>query len=305
VTFSECRMVPQFSVVIPAYNASAFIIKALDSVASQSSVDYEVLLVDDGSTDDTAARVQSWAACHPEKRLQLIRQANKGIGGSRNTGLRRATGHFVAFLDADDSWDPAKLERVNTFLGQHPDIDLVCHHEWLDRGNGAPRRLSHGPYCSYEDLLFKGNSISTSATAVRRSTLVAAGGFSEDMSFNGVEDYDLWLRLARNGCRIGYLPEVLGTYRVQGQGITSKVDVHVRNTMNVLGAHFAHLSTGPAYRRRARRRRAATLKDAGRACMRSGDRSRARAFFWSSIAECRFQLRAWILLILNELRPRT
>ena len=294
---------PQFSVVIPAYNAARFVAAALDSVAGQTFRDFEIVVVDDGSSDDTAARVTSWREHHHDIELELVSQPNKGIGGSRNSGIRKSRGEFVAFLDVDDTWMPEKLASVATFLGEHPEVDLVCHHEWMDRGNGALRRLSHGPHASYEDLLFKGNTISTSAVTVRRTLLDRIGGFSEDLSINGVEDYDLWLRLARSGCRIAYLPEVLGTYRVHDTGFTANIDAHLSHTLNVLHAHFDALP-GRNYKRQIRKARAIAFRGAARAYMTNGRRSQARQMFHRSIAEWPLGWRSWTLMVANEIGIR-
>ena len=294
---------PTFSVVIPAWNAAKFITNALDSVAAQTNRDYEIIVVDDGSPDDTAAVVAAWSAAHPQVALNLVRQANRGIGGSRNSGIRHSRGQFVAFLDADDAWQPEKLEAVARFLREKPEVDLVCHHEWLDRGNSL-RRLSHGPHATYEDLLFGGNTISTSAVTVRRALVDQLGGFSEDMKLNGVEDYDLWLRLARDHCRIDYLPLILGTYRVHGQGFTANVDEHLQHMINVLQSHFDSLGEATRYYDRIRKRRAAMFRQAGHAHMLNGDRGRARALFRRSLMERAAEWRTWVLMLANELGVR-
>src|SRR5207247_8757812 len=119
-------------------------------------------------------------------------QPNGGIGRARNAALALARGTFVAFLDSDDWWLEAKLARVAAVFAAHPAIDLVCHDELLVEPDGRKRRLRHGPHTRYEDLLLEGNSVSTSATVVRRRLLEQVGGFSEDLRFNGAEDYDLW-----------------------------------------------------------------------------------------------------------------
>ena len=291
---------------MPAYNAADSIGQALDSVALQTVGDWEIVVVDDGSTDATNDRIREWIGAHDHGSVKLIRQQNRGIGGARNTGVAEASGEFVAFLDSDDWWLPEKLESVSSFLRKHPEVDLVCHHEWQDSGPSSPRRhLAHGGRSTYRDLLFGGNCISTSATVVRREHVIAAGGFSENLEFNGAEDYDLWLRLARDGSRIAYLPEVLGVYRVHGQGITSNAGLYSRNVLNVVRAHLNYVQSQDAsLKEPARRRWASALKDAGHAFMRSGDHERAHDFFKAAIRENFGSWRAWMLLTLNRLRLR-
>lgn len=289
-----------FSVVMPAYNAEHFIRDALDSVAKQTICDYDIVVVDDGSTDQTVGQVKAWAAAHQGIKLRILQQQHGGIGMARNRGIREAVGTYVAFLDSDDIWVERKLEAVVTCLGDPKQVDLVCHDEWLEEGGSRTGRLTHGPYTTYQDLLFKGNSLSTSATVVRRKRLMEVGGFSEDLRFNSMEDYDLWLRLARAGCRIEYLHEVLGTYRQHGQGVTSRIEMHCRNGLNVLETHFQEWPRRtPYFLYLMHCRRASMIRGAGRAFMKLGMRAEANRFFHNAIYEDPFSLRTWALSVLN------
>ena len=226
-----------FSIVIPAYNAGQVIGRALESVRSQSSRDYEVLVTNDGSTDETEQAVSLYMERYPQFPLSISGQPNRGIGAARNNGVLRAIGDYVAFLDADDVWYSEKLARIALYLAEHPEADLVCHDEyWMETGK-APKPVAYGPHARFADLLFKGNTISTSATVVRRSKLLQAGLFSEDLAFNGVEDYELWLRISRIAA-IAYLHESLGEYHIHGSGITGRARLHTRNSINVLEHAF-------------------------------------------------------------------
>lgn len=289
-----------FSVVIPAYNAERFIVDALNSVARQTFTEYEIVVVDDGSKDGTSKQVRAWSADHQGIELRLLQQENKGIGQARNTGVRSATGTYVAFLDSDDIWMEQKLETVALRLARPLPAELICHDEWLEEAGHRPRRLTYGPHSTYKEILFKGNPLSTSATVVRRQKLLEVGGFSEDLRFNSVEDYDLWLRLARSGCRIEYVHEVLGTYRQHGQGITSKIEMHCEHYLNVLEAHFSGWQKKtPCYRYLMRRRRAAVLRGACRAFMQRGESREAQRFFLRALFEDPFSWKGWALGILN------
>jgi len=226
-----------FSVVIPAYNAGASIARALDSVRAQSYAACDVLVTNDGSTDETEQILSTYMGRYPQFQLSVSSQENRGIGAARNNGILRAAGQYVAFLDADDIWYREKLERVAFYLEKHPEADLVCHDEyWVEDGK-IPKKVEYGPYTSFEDLLFKGNTISTSATVVRRSKLLSAGLFSEKLTFNGVEDYELWMRISRIAA-IAYLHEALGEYHVRGSGITRHARLHTRNSISVLKYAF-------------------------------------------------------------------
>lgn len=292
---------PLFSVVIPAYNAEAFVEEALDSVSAQTFPDYEVLLVDDGSSDSTASRAALWAAAHPEIRWQLISQPNKGIGGSRNAGVFAARGDYLAFLDVDDLWLPEKLARVARFLKESGSPDLVCHDEWLAAPQRLLQRSTYGPYQAYSDLLFKKNTISTSATVVRRERVWEIDGFSEDLNFNGVEDYDLWMRLAKSGCRIEYLHEVLGIYRIHEQSITAGIDRHCQNALNLLEHHFRdwpEQNIRSWFRQR--RRQGAVLRGAGHSFLkRADDRGAARRYLGRAMLVNPLDWKTWVLMLIT------
>lgn len=293
----------RFSIVIPAYNSSSFVRDALDSVAHQTQTDYEVIVVDDGSRDETSQFVIAWGRAHPEIPLKLLWQSNSGIGAARNTGIREANGEYVAFLDSDDLWLKPKLETVAKFL-QQSSPDLICHDELL-AGNGRRRRLRYGPYRTYRELLFKGNCLSTSATVVRKRVLEAVGRFSEDLRFNGAEDYELWLRLARAGARFEYLHEVLGIYRVHPKGITRNIDEHCQHQLNVVEAHFGALdSRRPADRWFLRKRRAKIFQGAGRAFLGLGEYSQARRYLRMAVSQDVFSWRAGILGLLAVARVK-
>jgi glycosyltransferase involved in cell wall biosynthesis len=291
---------PLFSVIIPAYNAQDFICDALDSVASQSYTDYEIMVVDDGSLDKTYDKALEWSRHHPLVNIKIIQQTNKGIGGARNTALNNAHGAFAAFLDADDLWLENKLTVLARYLKANPSVDLVCHDIWFQSQKAAKKRLGFGPYTTYRDLLFKGNSISTSATIVRRQQIVTIGGFSEDLSFNSAEDYNLWLHLARRQCRIKYLHEVLSTYRDWGQGVSNNIPVHNTKIMNVFDAHFQEWQPQNIYYRYlARRYRGALIRSASYALYKQGDYLQARKYVYSALKQDLFNLKTWAVVLLN------
>jgi len=294
-----------FSVVIPAYNAECFIHDALDSVARQTIDEYEIIVVDDGSKDSTSKRVKAWRESHPKIDLTLLQQENKGIGEARNAGVRAAKGTYVAFLDSDDTWMEQKLETVGRRLERPAPPELVCHDEWLEENGNRTGCLRHGPCTTYYDLLFKGNSISTSAAVVRRSWILDVGGFSADLQFNSVEDYDLWLRLAKSGCRIEYLHEVLGTYRLLGQGITGQIEVHCEHGLNVLELHFSQWHRNTSYHRYLmRRRRADTFRGAGHAFMKRGEHREAWRFLRMALNRDPLSWKTWALSALNLARVK-
>lgn len=296
--------VPAVSIVIPAFNAAAFIRDALDSVAAQTYQDYEIIVVDDGSDDLTVERIKEWSTAHPEVPLRLFHHEHQGISAARNAGIQESRGSYVAFLDADDLWTPRKLEAVMACLEKPSPADLVCHDEWLEEGGGRKGTCRHGPYSTYADLLFRGNCISTSAVVVRRNLVLQVGGFSPKW-IHGMEDYDLWLRLAEAGCRIAYVHENLGVYRRLGQGISNKVQPHYEEGLAVLAAHYDRWKRKSVYARYLmRKHRAAMLRGASRSLLQCRAHHQARRFWRRALAEDPLSWKTWFLGLLSLARVR-
>ena len=204
------------SVVIPAYNQARYVAEAIDSALAQLRKPLEVIVVDDGSTDETPAVLQRYGAP-----VRVIRQRNAGIGAARNAGVAAARGDYVAFLDADDVWHPRKLFLQMLRFDRDPQLGLVhCGAEWFDDATGRPLGidLAGGEGWIAADLLrFERAVIAAgwSTPLLPRRVLEEAGGF--DVRLPSAEDWDLFVRVARR-YRAGYVPEVLVRYRVHGGG---------------------------------------------------------------------------------------
>jgi len=202
---------PLFSIIVPVLNAGEYLDRAVASVRAQTFADFELILVDDGSTDDAVDR----AASIPDSRLCLIRQSNQGAPAALNRGVAAASGEYIALLDADDFWAPDKLERhLECFLA-HPDADLTftgvvfvgADNEPLN----LPRRRPTGPF-TFEQLFVDYVIASSSAIAVRRTALQTAGSFDPTMPC--MYDVDLVLRIARSRpANIIGIAETLTFYR--------------------------------------------------------------------------------------------
>lgn len=182
------------SVVIPAYNAAWCVARAIDSVLAQTYARYEVLVVDDGSTDETAALVNAYG-----ERVRLLQQPNGGLSGARNLGMRNAAGEYVAFLDADDYWLPEKLERQIALMQAHPDVGFCSTATRVETPQGEQIGLWKCPACGGDTLrtIFAVNGAvagSGSSVMVRRDVLARAGEF--DVTLRCLEDIDMWMRLA-------------------------------------------------------------------------------------------------------------
>lgn len=228
-----------FSVIIPAFNAGQFITRTLDSVANQTHSNFEIVITNDGSVDNTETVITEYIRAHPSLQIHLSYQANKGIGSARNNGIFRARGTYLAFLDADDCWYPNKLEKVHEARLKFPDKDILYHDEVEVRIDGTRRILNYSMLedPAYDDLLFNGNRLSTSATVVKRELGQKLNGFSQNLDFNSAEDYDFWLRLAKDNAKFYHLPIVLGEYNRIADSVSKKIMYHATNSFNVIKNH--------------------------------------------------------------------
>ncbi len=209
-------MTPNVSIVMPAYNSAAHIEATLRNVFEQTLRDFEIIIVDDGSMDDTVAiarRIGQDAPTHID--VRIISQANAGPSAARNAGVAAARAPLVALLDSDDFWAPQKLERQKEIMGKHPDaLATSCRWAAVD-ANAQPTGRTGGVRGNTINVygLCLRNAIATSATVFRREAFDQAGGF--DNRIRTCEDLDLWLRIAalKQGA-IVTSPEVMSFRRV-------------------------------------------------------------------------------------------
>lgn len=194
---------PLVSVVIPAYNAERFVLQAVRSVLNQCYQPIEILLVDDGSTDQTAEIVRQHAPT-----VQIIRQDNAGVAAARNAGVRLARGDLICFLDADDGWLPGKLAAQVAYMQAHPEVGLL-YHDWLvwrPDATGAYPPLPATPPESTDDIdiaqsgwiyhrLLLDSLVHTSTAMIRPQVIADVGLFDPQLKLG--EDYDYWLRVSR------------------------------------------------------------------------------------------------------------
>ena len=213
--YGRPNFLPFFSVVIPTYNRAGLLRAALGSVLQQTYTDFEVIVVDNGSADNTRAYVLT----EEDSRIRYIYQEGSGSPASpRNHGIREARGEWVTFLDSDDTWRGHKLQTLRSALDAQQG-DFVAHRQELLNAQGK-RTGSMGPrqeHLTYENLLLTENTIATSSVAVRRQFLSTHNlSFNESSRFAAVEDYDLWLRILAAGGRSLVIDQVLGANREVG-----------------------------------------------------------------------------------------
>lgn len=184
---------PKVSVVIPAYNAMTYLPDTLDSVLKQTFSDFEVLIIDDGSTD----YIQAWIAHNAiDPRVRLIAQVNQGLSAARNTGIANAQGEYVAFLDADDLWEPTKLEKQVRYLNNNSVVGVVYNWISVIDAKGKPTGRVWGGNIEGDVLteLLQRNIIDCPSVLVRRKCFEDVGVF--DRTLRSVEDWDMWIRIA-------------------------------------------------------------------------------------------------------------
>jgi glycosyltransferase involved in cell wall biosynthesis len=294
---TDIRFTPLISVVMPTYNHARYISEAITSVLKQTYGNLELIIIDNYSEDNTEAIVKSFA--DEDNRIRYQKFRNKGvIAASRNEGIKLACGEYIAFIDSDDSWLPNKLERVMRVFDQNRDVDLVCHNEYHVSGDDNKVIMigKYGPHKKYRDMLFKGNSISTSAVVVRRDKVLKAGLFSEQKEFILAEDYELWLRLSEI-CKITYLHEVLGNWRTHATSLSGNIERHTANILNVVNYHFKQWPKRSFYYNYLmNKRRGAVMRIAGRAYLKAGEYKSAKSYLASAFALDPFSIKTWIVI---------
>ncbi len=236
---------PLVSVVVPTYNSARYIPEAVDSVLNQTYARHEVIVVDDGSTDDTRRILQSYSG-----QIHYVYQDNQGPAAARNNGLRLARGEFVVFLDADDFLLPGKLAGQVACFEAHPGLGLV-HSGWRLVNRQGEKIADVRPWRDAPRLDLKTwllwKPVFMGAMMFRRDELARSGGF--DTRFRQAEDVDLVLRLALRGCRTAWVYASTVCYRQHGGGITQNGLQQARDLIAVLDKFFAQ----PSVPRRIRR----------------------------------------------------
>ena len=291
---------PVFSVVIPTYNRAEKLLRGLESLNRQSYVDFEVLVCDDGSTDDTRSVVEDFRPGIKFRELRYFYAPNwGGPARPRNTGIREASAEWICFLDSDDSWHPRKLERLIPWLERN---DLIYHAFDLITASGRSTPLTAARPLKkpvFRDLMLNGHNgcIINSGVCVRKTVLERAGRFSEDPSLIGVEDADCWLKVSRMTDAFKYLPDRLGVYYLDGGNITVYDRTLFDKLLFLFDSHSPFLEDPSAITRAAR----TNNYHLGRIMHRTGDLKAAQQLYHSALRSPNHRLAvralAWTLFI--------
>jgi len=227
---------PFFSVVLPNFNHGRYLKEAIDSVLYQDYKNWELLIIDNYSTDSSDEVISSYK----DSRIRVFKIKNEGIiAKSRNLGIKNAKAEWIAFLDSDDIWYFNKLSRLIELTDKN--FDIICSNEYrYDLKAGVKKPLYYNLKSNnfYRELLLKGNALSTSATIVSRDFLKKNKlGFSENLDFITVEDYDFWMQIALKNGSFGFCKEFLGEFRIHESNNSNNFKLHSNNLIKLLKKH--------------------------------------------------------------------
>lgn len=223
------------SVIIPAYNQSDYLATAIESVLNQTYDNVEIIIVDDGSTDDTPVVIKTF-----EEKIRCLRQENQGLAGARNTGIRNASNRLICLLDADDEWQPQYLEKMVALYREDSGAAIYyCCAQAIDKdGKKLPQIFGcHTKQPSdLLDVLLRANFLIPSTVMMNYSTIAPEEFF--DVNFRRIQDRELWIRLLRQGYYFRGLSEVLVNYRIHGESLSVDAGGGQQAAMALVVKHF-------------------------------------------------------------------
>ena len=285
---------PAASVVIPAYNAERFIGEAINSVLGQTYRDFEVIVVDDGSTDKTAEVVKAY------EEVRYLYKENGGTASARNRGIEASRGRYVAFLDADNLWEPAKLEAQMALFEHQPSLawsytDSLVVDERKERSVYRKSQLVGRPEGDVLERLIHGNFMPPSTVVVARGVLEEMGGFDESYLHRISEGWELWTRIAAQ-YPVGYVHRPLAKTRQHAYRKTGTMDLeHAYRSRKAIVEKAVRRDPD----RLAGRRRSALASlclNIGRRYLDREERAASRRFFWQALRYRPAHLTAWLYL---------
>ena len=228
-----------FSIIIPTYNQGNLLSECLNSLQLQTFQNWEAIIIDNYSIDNTQNIIDNYK----DERIKSFKFRNNGIiAASRNYGIKRSKGEYICFLDSDDYWFANKLEVINKLIPEG--YNFISNGEiWIKNKNKkCQKTYQNSNEKLYRRLLFIGNNLSTSAITIERKLLLKNKCFSTQEAINGIEDYDLWLRIAKDENKKYYsIKQTLGVFRIHQEGNSKKLKRQLKSEINVLKSHFSKL----------------------------------------------------------------
>ena len=262
--------VPTVTGIIGTYNRAELLRDAIDSVLKQTCQDWELLVVDNGSTDQTRTVV----AGYRDARVRYILNGTPtgSCAAPRNIGIQQARGRYLAFLDDDDVWYPDKLAVCVRELEAHPDAALVCHAQRVVQDGRFVTVSVWGPWSPdmYERLLYERNCLSPGAVVIRTEVLRRIGGFDVQEAYLGCDDYDLWIRLARTRARFHFIGDVLAEFRITGFNGSISDPYHAIRMAEMVKTNILLFENSRVLSRRGRARMAVVYAFVARTFLRFG-----------------------------------
>lgn len=228
-----------FSIIIPTYNNLKFLKKTIASVEKQEFRNFEIIVIDDGSTDGTLLFLKNY-----KKKINLKFFTIKRFGGPakpRNIGIKKAKGEWLCFLDSDDLWFPKKLLYVSNFIKKFKKKYQVYHHNELLISKNKKKKINYKIYKGnyYYNLLLYGNNLSPSAVTINRNFIKKYNiFFTEKKKFISVEDYDFWLKSALCGAEFKYINKTLGVYNIHKKNLTSNIIDHKKRYLSLVYSYI-------------------------------------------------------------------
>ncbi len=300
--------IPLFSIAATTYNHSGLVKKTLESVLKQTINDFEIIIVDDGSTDGTKEEILSVK----DERINYVYQKPSGLPASaRNRSIERCRGKYIALLDGDDTWLPEKLKKVLEVFKECPETDIVCHdYKITGKDIKTVRRVCLGPYSEdmYEKLLFDNKCLAISTTVLKREIFFKHGfWFDENKKLFSVEDYDFWLRLAESEkFKFYYLPEVLAQYIVSEKGNTlNNIEKNAENTLYLFDKNIRrHNFNSSREKALIKKRRSSIMRNAGLSFNYKAEYAKSISWFIKAIKAYPFNKNSYIGLALSLFRIR-
>jgi glycosyltransferase involved in cell wall biosynthesis len=235
---------PTVSVIIPAYNVASYIADTLESVFAQTYRDFEAIVINDGSTDNTESKITPFRS-----RIVYLPKQNGGVHSARNAGLKAARGRYIAFLDSDDMWLPNYLESMLELIESDSGISAAYPNAYYFGSSSFAGKLHQGVYPVSEPVTFervlKRECFIFCSVMLRRDILAEVGLFDEELRGQGAEDLDLWLRILACGYRFTFTPEPLVRYRWRHDSLSHNSVEILRSVIDVYEKWLADERTTP------------------------------------------------------------
>lgn len=286
---------PEVSVIIPVYNAEKFIKKTIESVLNQTYKDYEIIIIDDGSTDNSKKILDEF-----KDKVRYFKQANSGVSSARNMAIKEAAGKYIALLDQDDIWYPEKLEKQISFIKENPNVGMVygdCYYI-DDKDKVIYRVFEDQKY--YQGKIFENlvidNFVPIPTVLIKKEVLDKTGLFLENYSY--AEEYELFIRIAKD-YDIGCINEVLAGYRVHDTNLSKNIDKSLQEDIRVKeDALQKYAKQIEPIKNKVKRKLAGYYYEFGRFYQKAGQSKMARQYLAKSIKTYTYSYKQYVFYIL-------